>query len=485
MRNFVLDTIQILPEVLLVLGAIIVLLIGAFTSKRSLSILAVVSVIFVSITIFLVLQQPSTHAFVGMLSINAFTAFSKLLILIAILFSIVVYSAHARKAYYISYETFALVLLACSGMMIVVSANHLLILYLGIELMSLPAYVLASSNKRHMPSAEAGVKYFTTGALSSGFLLFGISLIYGFTGALDYTTINSYFINQVIENDFSSLPLAFLIGLVFIIAALAFKMSAVPFHMWTPDVYQGVSISTTTFFAMAPKITAAMLFARLFFTAFNSYIFSWNQVVIVISVLSMLIGSFGAIMQRKLKRMIAYSSISHIGFILLGLVAADLNGIRGMVAYTAIYMIMTAGFMACLVMTCHQDDSDDMSQLAGLYKKKPLIAIAMALLMFSMAGVPPLAGFWAKFYVLYPIVASELYWLAVVAVVASVVSAFFYIRIVKVMYFDQQSGDLQYFTSMSLATIAFICVAFNAFYVLSPSQLLAMATVAASHLIGG
>jgi NADH-quinone oxidoreductase subunit N len=486
MRNFILDTIQILPEILLVIGAISILIIGAFTSKRSLSTLALISVIFVSLTVFLVLQQKSTHAFMGMISVNAFTAFSKLLILIATLFSIVIYAAHARKNSYISYETFVLVLLACSGMMIAISANHLLILYLGIELMSLPAYVLASSNKRYMPSAEAGIKYFATGALSSGILLFGISLVYGFTISLDYVTINNYFINQVIENDFSSLPLAFLVGLIFIIAALAFKMSAAPFHMWSPDVYQGVAISTTAFFSMAPKVTAALLFTRLFFTAFNNYIFSWNQIIVVLAVLSMVIGSFGAIMQKGLKRMMAYSSIAHVGFILLGLISADLNGVRGMIAYTAIYLIMTAGVMACLIMTCHQDDADNISQLSGLYKEYPLIAVALALLMFSMAGIPPFAGFWAKFYVLYPIIETKLYWLAIVAVIASVVSAFFYIRIIKVMYFDRQNAKrFQYFPSVSLATIAVICVVFNAFYVLSPSQLLAMATVAASHLIGG
>jgi len=314
-------------------------------------------------------------------------------------------------------------------MMVLISAGDLIMLYLGLELMSLALYVVAASNRDNVKSTEAGLKYFVLGALSSGMLLYGASLIYGFTGTVNFAAI---------AQTAGSGGIGLVIGLVLLFAGLCFKVSAVPFHMWTPDVYQGAPTPITAFFAGAPKVAAIAVFMRVALAAFPAITAQWQQIIVFVAIASMALGAFGAIGQRNFKRLMAYSSIGHMGFALIGLAAGTSEGIQGVLLYMAIYVAMTLGTFACIVgMRRAGVPFEDIYDLAGLARTKPAMAFFLAMLLFSMAGVPPLAGFFAKFYVFLAAIKAGLFALAVLGVLASVVGAYYYLLIVKIMYFDE------------------------------------------------
>jgi len=362
-------------------------------------------------------------------------------------------------------------------MMLMISANDMITLYLALELQSLSIYVVVAINRDSVRSTEAGLKYFILGALSSGMLLYGISLVYGFTGATQFDAIAA----AITVQDGASLGVIF--GLVFILAGLAFKVSAVPFHMWTPDVYEGAPSPVTAFLAAAPKVAAMALLVRTVMEAFGPALLEWQQIVVFLSVMSMLLGAFAAIGQTNIKRLMAYSSIGHVGYALIGLAAGTEEGIIGVVIYMTIYIAMTLGAFACVLAMRRADEGmvEEISDLAGLIRTKPWMAAAFTLLLFSLAGIPPLVGFFAKFYVFLAAVEADLVPLAVIGVLASAVAAFYYLRIIKVMMFDEprdrfepMAGELRVVLALSGAfTILF-------FFVWTP--ILSAATTAAQSL---
>jgi NADH-quinone oxidoreductase subunit N len=327
--------------------------------------------------------------------------------------------------------------LATAGMMMMISATDLISLYVGLELQSLAIYVVAAINRNSLRSTEAGLKYFVLGALSSGMLLYGASLIYGFTGQTGFAAIASAVAQQGV-----SVGLVF--GLVFLIAGLAFKVSAVPFHMWTPDVYEGAPTPVTAFISAAPKVAAMALFVRAVVGAFGPATDDWQQIITFLAIASMALGAFAAIGQRNIKRLMAYSSIGHMGYALVGLAAGTGAGVRGVVIYLIVYLAMTLGAFAVILSMRRRDGMvEEISDLTGLSRTNPVLAFLLAVILFSLAGIPPLAGFFAKFYVFMAAIEAELYWLAVIGVLASVVGAYYYLRIVKIMYFDEPAESFE------------------------------------------
>src|SRR5436189_1765648 len=371
------------------------------------------------------------------------------------------------------FEYSILVLLSTLGMMVLISAADLIMLYLGLELMSLALYVVAASNRDNAKSTEAGLKYFVLGALSSGMLLYGASLIYGFTGTVEFAGIAA-----AVKT--GSIGIVF--GLVFLLAGLCFKVSAVPFHMWTPDVYEGAPTPVTAFFASAPTVAALAVFSRVALTAFPGIIPHWQQIVVFVAIASMALGSFAAIGQKNIKRLMAYSSIGHMGFALVGLAAGTAEGVQGVLVYMAIYVTMTLGMFAC-ILSMRRDGQmvENIADLAGLARTKPAMAFFLAMLLFSLAGIPPLAGFFAKFYVFLAAIKAGLFALAVIAVVTSVVGAYYYLTIVKIMYFDEPAGQLDPMRNELRAVLA-ITGLFTIFFFVYPGPLVSVATVAAKSL---
>jgi len=363
---------------------------------------------------------------------DGFARFMKVLILIGAGASLMLSFDELKRNKVMQFEYPVLVMLATVGMMVMVSAGDLISLYLGIELQSLALYVLAASRRDDVKSSEAGLKYFVLGALSSGMLLYGASLIYGFTGATEFSQIA-----RVAESPGAAQNIGLIAGLVFLMVGLAFKISAVPFHMWTPDVYEGAPTPVTAFFAAVPKLAAMALFTRVLSTGFPGIGIKWQQIVVFLSIASMLLGAFGAIGQNNIKRLLAYSSIGNIGFALVGLAANSDDGIQGVLIYLALYLAMTLGaFAAVLAMRRKSGPVEEISELAGLAQTNPSKAFILAALMLSLAGIPPLIGFFAKFYVFNAAVKAGMWPLAIIGVVASVIGAYYYLRIVKLMYFD-------------------------------------------------
>jgi NADH-quinone oxidoreductase subunit N len=359
-------------------------------------------------------------------------------------------------------------------MMILISAGDLIALYLGLELMSLALYVLAASHRDSVKSTEAGLKYFVLGALSSGMLLYGASLIYGFTGTVSFTGI---------AQAAKSGNLGLMFGLVFLLAGLCFKVSAVPFHMWTPDVYEGAPTPVTAFFASAPKVAALAVFTRVTLTAFPEITQEWRQIVVFVSIASMALGSFAAIGQTNIKRLMAYSSIGHMGFALVGLAAGTRDGAQGVLVYIAIYVMMTLGtFAIILAMKRGGEAVENISDFSGLARTNPLMAFFLAMLLFSLAGVPPLAGFFAKFYVFMAAINAGLFTLAVLGVLASVVGAYYYLYIIKVMYFDEPAGAVQPMRTELRAVLA-VAGLFNILFAFYPAPLVSAAATAAKSLL--
>jgi NADH-quinone oxidoreductase subunit N len=385
------------------------------------------------------------------------------------------------------FEFPVLFVLATVGMLLMISANNLISLYLGLELQSLSLYVVAAFNRDSERSSEAGLKYFVLGALSSGLLLYGVSLVYGFLGTTSFDALAQALSGQATSGVVvGGSSMGVIIGLVFICAALAFKVSAVPFHMWTPDVYEGAPTPVTAFFAVAPKVAAMALFVRVLVEPFGHLTSQWQQIIVVASALSMILGAFAAIAQTNIKRLMAYSSIGHVGFALLGLAAGTQQGITGVIVYMAIYVPMSLGaFAVILSMRIDGKQVEGIQDLAGLGKSSPGLAFALVVMMFSMAGIPPLAGFFAKLYVFKAVIEQGFIVLAVIGVLASVVSAVYYLKIIRVMYFDEPKVAFDKAEGAAIPAILAVSTLFIVVFWLLPAPLTGAAQAAAASLFGG
>ena len=422
---------QLFPELTLAIGALALLMVGAIRGERATRLVYEIAIALIGVALLAVCvgRSGSTLGFDGAFVDDAFGRFMKALALIGSLVTLIMAIPYLRQQGIAKFEFPVLLMLSTLGMMVLISAGNLIALYLGFELMSLALYVIAAFHRDNARASEAGLKYFVLGALSSGMLLYGASLIYGFAGTVSFPGIAAALQGH------SAIGVIF--GLVFLSAGLAFKMSAVPFHMWTPDVYEGAPTPVTAFFATAPKMAAVAITVRVIITAFPGIIAEWQQIIVFISIASMLLGSFAAIGQTNFKRLMAYSAIGNMGFALTGLAAGTEDGVYGVLIYMTAYLVMTLGtFAAILSMQRKGRAIETVADLAGLSQTNPAMAFFLAMLMFSLAGIPPLAGFFAKFYVFQAAVQANLYGLAVIGVLASVVAAYYYLRIVKLMYFD-------------------------------------------------
>ncbi|WP_457299452.1 NADH-quinone oxidoreductase subunit NuoN [Phyllobacterium sp. P5_D12] len=423
------------PELLITVGALALLMIGAFSGERAYSLVNSLTVAILLVALALVVLFPQDgHVFGRAFVTDPFSRFMKVLTLVGSIVTLVMSVGFAKSEKFDKFEFPILALLATLGMLLMISANDTLSLYLGLELQSLALYVVAAINRDSARSTEAGLKYFVLGALSSGMLLYGISLVYGFTGHTGFEAIA-----QALSSSERQLGVVF--GLVFIFAGLAFKISAVPFHMWTPDVYEGAPTPVTAFFATAPKMAAMALLTRVAVETFQPITHDWQQIIVFIAIASMVLGAFAAIGQRNIKRLMAYSSISHMGYALVGLSAGTLVGVRGVAIYMLIYLVTTLGtFAFILAMRRKEGNVESIGDLAGLSRTNPIMATILTILMFSLAGIPPLAGFWGKWYTFLAAMQANLYALAIIGIVASVIGAFYYLRIIKIMWFDEPVG---------------------------------------------
>ncbi|HBM60604.1 NADH-quinone oxidoreductase subunit NuoN [Salipiger marinus] len=428
----------ILPEILLAVYAMLALVGAVYTGKDKLAsplVWATAAVMLIMALWIGTTGSGTRVGFFGMFNDDAFSRFAKVVILIAAACVLIMGEAFMKRHNLLRFEYPVLVVLSVIGMMVMVSAGDLMTLYMGLELQSLALYVVASLRRDSEMSTEAGLKYFVLGALSSGLLLYGASLVYGFAGTTLFSGI-------IAAAGTGQLSIGLLIGLVLMISGLAFKVSAVPFHMWTPDVYQGAPTPVTAFFATAPKMAAMGLFARLLHDAFGAAVSDWSQVVALIAVLSMFLGSIAAIGQRNIKRLMAYSSIAHMGYALIGLAAGTQAGVQAMLVYMAVYVTMNVGTFAFILSM--QKDGQPVTEVdsLGMYaKREPGRALAVLVLLFSLAGVPPLLGFFAKLGVWQAAIASDMYWLVVASAVASAIGAYYYLRIVYLMYFGEDRED--------------------------------------------
>lgn len=460
------------PELWLGLGAMALLMLGVFIGDKSSRLVTGLSVALLVLAGFWLIWFPvEGEAFHGAFVMDPFARLMKILVLIGSAVAIAMSVGFARMENFARYEYPILILLATLGMMLMISANDMISLYLGLELQALALYVVAAINRDSLRSTEAGLKYFVLGALSSGMLLYGASLIYGFSGHTGFAGIAA----SLSEGR----SLGMLFGIVFILAGIAFKISAVPFHMWTPDVYEGAPTPVTAFFAAAPKVAAMAMLVRVVQSAFEPATHDWQQIIAFISIGSMVLGAFAAIGQTNIKRLLAYSSIGHMGFALVGLAAGSEAGVSGVVQYMIIYMVMTLGTFACVLAMRRSDGMvEDISELAGISKTNPMLALMLTILLFSLAGIPPLAGFWAKYFVFVAAIQAELYVLAVIGVLASVVGAFYYLRLIKIMWFDEgESGFLA--MPGELRVVLAVSGIFTFFYVVIAGPISDIATVAA------
>ncbi len=469
------------PEVLLAVAAMALLMVGAFRGERASRLISWLAVLALGLAVFLVLGAPTTRmvGFAGMFVVDAFAIFMKLLVLLGSALAIVMSLGYMREERLERFEFPVLILLATLGMLMMVSANDLISLYIGLELQSLALYVVAAFKRDSTRSTEAGLKYFVLGALSSGMLLYGASLVYGFTGSTNFDDVA-----KVLAAQAATPSVGVITGIAFLVAGLAFKVSAVPFHMWTPDVYEGAPTPVTAFFAVAPKIAATALFLRVMLAPFADLVAAWEQFIIPLSVASMVLGAFAAIGQRNIKRLMAYSSIGHIGYALIGLAAGTPEGVRGVIIYMTIYLTMNVGAFACILLMRRKGGMvEGIDDLAGLSRSQPALALALAVFMFSLAGVPPLAGFFGKFYIFLAAINAGLYTLAVIGVLASVVGAYYYVRIVKLMYFDAPVDEpfLQPIAGEMRVVIAAAGL-FNVLFFIFPAPFVASAQAAALAL---
>ena len=466
-------------EVFLACAGLLLLMLGAFRDKEATRMVSYLSVLcfVVAGVIVLALGDDRLTTFNGLFVTDGFATFIKLLVLLGSALAVIMSQRYLRREQMARFEYPVLFVFATLGMMMMVSANDMISLYMGLELQSLSLYVLAAFRRDTVRSSEAGLKYFVLGALSSGMLLYGMSMVFGFAGTTGFQELA-----EVFRND-TDVAVGLIVGIVFISAGLAFKVSAVPFHMWTPDVYEGAPTPVTAFFAVAPKIAAIALFVRVMIGPFGDLAAQWQQIIIVTSVLSMALGAFAAINQHNIKRLMAYSSIGHVGYALVGLAAGTEQGVHGVLIYMTIYLAMNVGTFACILcMRVNGRVVEGIADLAGLSRTHPLMAAALAVFMFSMAGIPPLAGFFGKLFVFKAAIDAELYWLAVIGVLTSVVSAFYYIRIVKLMYFDEPTEALDSPIGSDMATVLVATGLFTLLFWIFPAPIVDAAAAAAATL---
>ena len=479
--NIAVEIAAIWPELFMAIAAMVMLMYGAFRSEGATRFVTWAGVLVLIVAALLVLGGPAgrTTAFNGQFIVDAFAVFTKILLIAGAALALILAQPYNMREDIRQFEYPILIVFAVLGMMMMVSANDLLSLYVGLELQSLSLYVVAAIRRDNLRSSEAGLKYFVLGALSSGILLYGMSLIYGFAGTTGFDGLAAIFAAD------SDAPVGVIVGLVFIAAGLAFKVSAVPFHMWTPDVYEGAPTPVTAFFAVAPKIAAMALFVRVMLEPFGDLVAEWQQVIWFISLASMILGSFAAIVQTNIKRLMAYSSIGHMGFVLVGLAAGNETGVQGILLYLTIYVFMNIGTFACILAMRRQGRMvEEIDQLAGLSKTNPYLAAALAVFMFSMAGIPPLAGFFAKFYVFLAAIEAGLYVLTVIGLLTSVVGAYYYLRIVKLMYFDEPADAFDRAPGREISVIVTITALVTIFFFIGLAQVLDGAEAAAAVLFG-
>ncbi|MBD1135384.1 NADH-quinone oxidoreductase subunit NuoN [Pelagibacterales bacterium SAG-MED47] len=457
----------VFTEIFISLSIMFLLILGVFkkdSSKLIYNSSLIVLLIAAVITLNETLGIEKMLLFNGSFIIDYLSSFMKIMVLLSTFLVLTISSNYLKifKIFKIEYPI--LILSSVLGMMIMISSNDLIVFYMGLELQSLALYVLATFNRDQLKSSEAGLKYFVLSALSSGLLLYGCSLIYGFTGSTNFNLIA----NQLNDSEY-----ALTFGIVFILVGLAFKISAVPFHMWAPDVYEGSPTSVTLFFTMVPKIAALTIFIRFLYVPFLSLIEQWQMIIIFLSIASMLFGAIAAIGQTNIKRLIAYSSISHVGYALAGLATGTNDGIQTSVIYITIYIIMNLGLFSCLLMMKRNNEYyESIEDLSGLSKNHPLLSLSLLVILFSLAGIPPLAGFFAKFYIFKSVLEQSMYFLAIVGLLSTVVAAFYYLRIIKIMYFDKEKEkydtDHNLWLKFSLTATTLMILT----YVVFPSQLI-------------
>ena len=457
----------ILPEIFISLSVMFLLILGVF-KKNSSKIIQNISLLVLLITAVITFNETlginEVTLFNGSVVIDYLSSFMKIITLIAAFLVLIISSNYLKSLKILKIEYPILILCSVLGMMIMISSNDLIVFYRGLELQSLALYVLASFNRDQIKSTEAGLKYFVLSALSSGLLLYGCSLIYGFTGSTNF---------NVIANELNSNEYALTFGIVFIIVGLSFKISAVPFHMWAPDVYEGSPTSVTLFFTMVPKIAALTVFIRFLYVPFLYLIDQWQMILIFLSIASMVFGAVAAIGQKNLKRLIAYSSIGHVGYALAGLAAGSNEGIQSSVIYITIYILMNLGLFSCLLMmkrnNVYYEQIDDLS---GLSKNHPLLSLSLLIILFSLAGIPPLAGFFAKFYIFKSVLEQSMFFLAIVGLLSTVVAAFYYLRLIKIMYFDKEKERYDTDHSLWLKFSLGVSTLLILIYFIFPSQLI-------------
>ena len=440
--------IYILPELFLSFSIMTLLMIGVFFKKsfKLVNFLTIISLIFV---IALVLNQgnETTKIFGNSYIIDNFSILMKTITLLFCVFILFISGEYIKINNIDKIEYPIIILASVLGMLLMISSYDLIVFYLGLELQSLSLYILASFKKENEKSTEAGLKYFVLSALASGLLLYGSSLIYGFTGSTNF---------EIISNNLDSSNIGAVFGIVFIIIGLAFKVSAVPFHMWTPDVYEGAPTSVTSFFALVPKIAAMTVFIRFMYVPFLNVIDQWQVIVVFISIASMILGATAAIGQKNIKRLIAYSSIGHMGYALAGLAPGTNAGIQSTIIYLIIYLVMNLGAFGCIFMMRRENTfCENINDLSGLSKNHPMLALSFLIILFSLAGIPPLAGFFAKFYIFMSVIESKMYFLAILGLLTTVISAFYYLRIIKIIYFDRPKKpfDLNYDWGIKISLI--------------------------------
>ncbi|MCF8532149.1 MAG: NADH-quinone oxidoreductase subunit NuoN [Reyranella sp.] len=467
------------PEIFLAAATLLLLVYGVVRGEVATPFVSIATSAVLLITAVLIFAPyREGTAFASLFLVDRLTATMKALVLIGASVAVLMSRAYFEQAKAWRFEYPLLVALATLGMMLMISANDLMALYVGLELQSLALYVIAAFQRDNLRSTEAGVKYFVLGSVASGMLLFGASLIYGFCGGTAFVQISRALL------DGRAAEFGVIVGLVFVVAGLAFKVSAVPFHMWTPDVYEGAPTPVTALFAVAPKIAAISLLVSVLMGPFKPLFLQWQQIIIVAAVLSMALGAFAALRQQNIKRLMAYSSIGNVGYVLLGLASGSEKGIQAIVFYLAIYLVMTLGVFATILMMRRRGVMvENVSDLAGLAKSQPMMAFAMLLFMFSLAGIPPLAGFWGKLYIFIAAVEAQLFVPAVLGVLASVVASYYYLRVVKVMYFDEAAEAALDRTPFGIhRAVALVAAVLVAVFSLVPQPLSLIAAAAAKGL---
>ena len=456
----------IIPEIFISLSVMFLLILGVF-KKNSFELIHNLSIIVLLITGIIVFNETldieKILLFNGSVVIDYLSSFMKIITLLAAFIVLAISKNYLDNFKISKIEYPILILSSVLGMMVMISSNDLIVFYMGLELQSLALYVLATFNRNNLKSSEAGLKYFVLSALSSGLLLYGCSLIYGFSGSTNF---------EIIASQLNSNEYALTFGIVFILVGLAFKISAVPFHMWAPDVYEGSPTTVTLFFTMVPKIAALTVFIRFLYVPFLELIDQWQMILVFLSIASMLFGAIAAIGQKNIKRLIAYSSIGHIGYALAGVASASNDGIQSSVIYLTIYIVMNLGLFSCLLMLRRNDNYyESIDDLSGLSKNHPILSFSLLVILFSLAGIPPLAGFFAKFYIFKAVIEQSMYFLAIVGLLSTVIAAFYYLRIIKIIYFDPEKEKYDQDHSPWLKFSLILSTLLILFYFISPSQL--------------